>query len=202
MSAERGNIFLYSTVSLHWSIVKKEDIKRHLKTYSVYNKRRTTINHAFASAIAPSDNFDEDKMNEALKFLGQNPNEDLKCVFCNDYAETWDHLIGLVKDGELRGYGHQIGNLVPCCKQCNSKKGSKEFGRFIDEYSKIYFDKNELTELLSQYQAKFAKEINLDLLKEKTPDDYKDFLKVKQEIFTLMEKADVLAEKLRKNILD
>lgn len=56
--------------------------------------------------------------------------------------------------------------------------------------------------MLSQYQTKFAKEINLDILKEKTPDDYNDFLEVKQEIFTLMEKADVLAEKLRKNILD
>ena len=189
-------------VSLHWSIVKKEDIKRHLKTYSVHNQRRTTINHAFASAIAPSDDFDEDKMNEALKFLGQNPYEDLKCVFCNDEAETWDHLVGLVKNGELRGFGHQIGNLVPCCKQCNSKKGSKEFDKFIGEYNKIPFDKNELIELLSQYQRKFAKEINLNILKEKTSTDYEAFLKVKEEIFNLMEKADILAERLRKNILD
>lgn len=182
--------------------MKKEDIKRHLKTYSVYNKRRTTINHAFASAIAPSDDFNEEKMNEALKFLGQNPNEDLKCVFCNDEAETWDHLVGLVKNGEIRGYGHQVGNLVPCCKKCNSKKGSKEFDKFINEYDKIYFDKTELIELLSQYQRKFAKEINLELLKNKSPNDYNDFQEVKKEIFNLMEKADVLAEKLRKNILD
>ena len=182
--------------------MKKEDIKRHLKTYSVYNKRRTTINHAFASAIAPSDDFDEEKMNEALKFLGQNPDEDLKCVFCNDEAETWDHLVGLVKNGELRGFGHQIGNLVPCCKKCNSKKGSKEFDKFIGEYNKIPFDKNELIELLSQYQRKFAKEINLNILKEKTSTDYEAFLKVKEEIFNLMEKADILAERLRKNILD
>ncbi|QFR43039.1 HNH endonuclease [Sulfurimonas xiamenensis] len=182
--------------------MKKEDIKRHLKTYSVYNKRRTTINHAFASAIAPSDDFNEEKMNEALKFLGQNPNEDLKCVFCNDEAETWDHLVGLVKNGELRGYGHQVGNLVPCCKKCNSKKGSKEFDKFINEYDKIYFDKTELIELLSQYQRKFAKEINLELLKNKSPNEYNDFQEVKKEIFNLMEKADVLAEKLRKNILD
>lgn len=182
--------------------MKKEDIKRHLKTYSVYNKRRTTINHAFASAIAPSDNYEEDKINEALKFLGQNPNEDLKCVFCNDYAETWEHLVGLVKNGELRGYGHQIGNLVPCCKQCNSKKGSKEFDKFIYEYNKIHFNKDELIELLSQYQSKFSKEINLNILKEKSPDNYDEFLKVKQDIFDLMEKADILAEILRKNILD
>jgi len=182
--------------------VKKEDIKRHLKTYSVYNKRRTTINHAFASAIAPSDDFNEEKMNEALRFLGQYPNEDLKCVFCNDEAETWDHLVGLVKNGELRGYGHQVGNLVPCCKKCNSKKGSKEFDKFINEYDKIYFDKTELIELLLQYQRKFAKEINLELLKNKSPNEYNDFQEVKKEIFNLMEKADVLAEKLRKKLLD
>ncbi len=71
-------------------------------TLEHYGKRRTTINHAFASAIAPSDNYDEKNINEALEFLGQNPNEDLKCVFCNDEAETWDHLVGLVKNGESR----------------------------------------------------------------------------------------------------
>ncbi|QOP43704.1 hypothetical protein FJR45_06970 [Sulfurimonas sediminis] len=59
-----------------------------------------------------------------------------------------------------------------------------------------------MIELLSMYQKKFAKEINLNLLKEKTPDEYKEFLQVKKEIFDLMEKADVLADKLRKNILD
>lgn len=182
--------------------MKKEDIKHHLHTYSVYGRRRTTINHAFASAIAPSDDYDETKISEALEFLGQNPNENLKCVFCNDEAETWDHLVGLVKNGELRGFGHQIGNLVPCCKKCNSKKGSKEFDKFINQHDNIYFDKNELIELLSKYQMKFAKEIDLDLLKEKTPDEYKAFLKVKQEIFDLMEQADILADKLRKNILD
>ena len=182
--------------------MKKKDIKRHLQIYSIYNKRRTTINHAFASAIAPSDDYNEKEIDKALIFLGQNPNMDLKCVFCNDEAETWDHLIGLVKNGELRGFGHQIGNLVPCCKSCNSKKGSKEFDKFIREYSKIDGNKTELIELLSNYQIKFAKKINLDLLKEKRTDDYNEFLKVKEEIFALMEKADILATELRSNIVD
>ena len=182
--------------------MKKEDIKRHLNTYSIYNKRRTTINHAFASAIAPSDNYDEKKISEALEFLGQNPDEDLKCVFCSDEAETWDHLVGLVKNGELRGFGHQIGNLVPCCKKCNSKKGSKKFDKFIKEYDKIFFDKDELIGLLSKYQKRFAKKINLDLLKEKTPIEYQEFLELKKKIFELMKKADNIAGKLRENILD
>jgi len=87
-------------------------------------------------------------------------------------------------------------------QKCNSKKGSKEFDKFINEYDKINFNKKELIELLLQYQSKFSREINLEILKEKTPTDYEAFLKVKEEIFNLMEQADVVAERLRKNILD
>jgi len=181
--------------------MRKEDIKRHLKTYSVYDKRRTTINHAFASAIAPSDSYSDNQINEALIFLGQNPNEDLVCVFCGEVAETWDHLLGLVKDGELRGYGHQIGNLVPCCKECNSKKGRTEFDRFINESDRINKNKIELIELLNRYQDRFAKKINLDALNQKVPAEFEEFRRVKQNIFDLMKKADEIAIKLRKNIV-
>ncbi len=185
--------------------MKKEDIKRHLKTYSIYDKRRTTINHAFASSIAPSNNYDENSINEALRFLNQNPNEDLTCVFCEKEAETWDHLIGLVKNGELRGFGHQIGNLVPCCKKCNSKKGSKEFERFINEHGgnggNGSISKNELIKLLTEYQKKFAKKISLETLKNKNHKEYKRFLRIKKDIFDLMIQADEVAEELRKNIL-
>ena len=71
--------------------------------------------------------------------------------------------------------------------KCNSKKGSKKFDKFINQYDKIYFDKDELIELLTKYQVKFAKEIDLNIKKKKTPDEYKAFLEVKQEIFNLME---------------
>ncbi|QYJ92759.1 HNH endonuclease [Shewanella spartinae] len=182
--------------------MKKEDIKRYLKTYSVYSKRRTTINHAFASAIAPSDDYSEEKMKQALSFLGQLPDSDLLCVFCDSEAETWDHLLGLVKNGELRGFGHQIGNLVPCCKECNSKKGSKEFDRFIRESNRITKNKDELILLLKSYQNEFAIEIDLARLREKSSKEYDEFLKKKKEIFRLMSEADDLASTLRKSILD
>jgi len=181
--------------------MRKEDIKRHLKTYYVYDKRRTTISHAFASAIAPIDSYSESQVDKALIFLGQNPNEDLMCVFCGEVAQTWDHLVGLVKDGELRGYGHQIGNLVPCCKDCNSKKGQKEFYRFINESGRIKKNKTKLIELLNGYQNRFAKKINLDVLNQKAPTEFEEFRRIKQDIFDLMKKADEIAIKLRKNIL-
>ena len=82
--------------------MKKEDIKKHLSIYSIYNKRRTTINHAFASSIAPSDSYDDIKVSEAISYLGQSANSVLKCVYCEDEAQTWDHVVGLVKNNELR----------------------------------------------------------------------------------------------------
>jgi len=182
--------------------VRKEDIKRHLKTYSVYDKRSTTINHAFASAIAPTDQYNDDILCEALSFLGQNPDEELTCVFCAAPAQTWDHLVGLVKAGELRGFGHQIGNLVPCCKECNSRKGNKAFDVFINGSRRINGDKAELVRLLRSYQIRFAKEIDLSKLQRKLPNEYAEFQNVKHDIFKLMKKADEIAEQLRENILE
>ena len=178
--------------------MKKEDIKRHLTIYSIFDKRSTTINHAFASAIAPSVNYDEKIINEALEFLGQNPNEDLKCIFCEKEAETWDHLTGLVKNKVLRGFGHQIGNLVPCCKECNSKKGSKEFEQFINETGQ---NNSDLINRLQQYQNKFAKIIDLEYLKQINPIEFEEYYQIKKEIFELMKKADKIAEKLRKQVI-
>lgn len=178
--------------------MKKEDIKKHLSCYSIYNKRKTTINHAFASAIAPIDIYDEIRTKDALSYLGQNPNGNLQCIYCQEKAQTWDHLIGLVKNNELRGYGHQLGNLVPCCKECNSKKGGKDYKIFINECDKIE-NKQELIELLSLYQKKFTFEINFNNLK--SLEEYKKFDSIKKEIFDLMEKADLLAKNIRKKLL-
>jgi len=180
--------------------MKKENIKKHLKAYSIYGKRNSTINHAFASAIAPFDIYSEEIINEALSFLGQTTNNSLKCIFCNTDATGWDHLTGLVKDKQLRGYGHQIGNLVPCCGTCNSKKGKKEFTIFINEYDKIE-NKERLISLLTNYQNKFAKKIDIDNLKIQNKDLYEEYEKTKEMIFDLMKKADILANDLRKNIV-
>jgi 5-methylcytosine-specific restriction endonuclease McrA len=42
------------------------------------------------------------------------------CFYCNEVeASTIDHVVPLVRGGT-----HSIGNLVPCCKRCNSSKGA------------------------------------------------------------------------------
>lgn len=89
------------------------------------------MSHAFASALAPVDEYNKDRIQAAMTELGL-VSDNLACVYCASPAETWDHLVNLVKAGELNGYGHQLGNLVPCCRHCNSKKGSKSYEVFID----------------------------------------------------------------------
>jgi len=78
--------------------MKRQSLKNHLRTYSIWGRRKTTINHAFASAIAPNDDYDDELVIKALVVLGQNPNEDLKRAYCDRPAETWDHVIGLVEN--------------------------------------------------------------------------------------------------------
>lgn len=43
-----------------------------------------------------------------------------KCFYCNEAGTTIDHIIPV-----SRGGAHSIGNLLPCCKPCNSSKGNK-----------------------------------------------------------------------------
>ena len=78
--------------------MKKNDLKRHLKVYSIYGKRSSTISHAFASALSIADEYDEEKINIALTILGQDPEKDLLCAYCDKNAETWDHTKAIVSE--------------------------------------------------------------------------------------------------------
>ena len=51
------------------------------------------------------------------------------CAYCgSDRDITKDHVIAINR--EKLGEDH-IGNLVPCCKPCNGKKGDIDFRRFL-----------------------------------------------------------------------
>ncbi len=176
--------------------MKKQSIKSHLTSYSIIRKRKTTINHAFASAIAPVDKYDEVALDAALRILGQNP-DDLRCVYCGSHADTWDHLIGLVKDEKLRGFGRQLGNLVPCCRACNSKKGSKDWEVYLREMPLQNNSFEEKSRLIASYLSK-ATEVNLKRPEEMFPVEWKRYAEIKEEIFNLMREADEIAEKLNK----
>ena len=67
-------------------------IRSHLKPYAIVARRKSTISHAFAAAIAPSDVYNQVQIRVAVTALGMNPDEHLRCVYCGVAAQTWDHV--------------------------------------------------------------------------------------------------------------
>ena len=155
------------------------------------------MNHAFAAAVAPSDAFDETRVREALKILGQDADEELICVYCGAKAETWDHVFAIVKNSAFSGYGHRIGNLLPCCKPCNSQKGNKHWRDFMAQM-KAQMKMTEIQRIererqIGTYIEKYgAKDIIPEDLTE-----YQELRKILQQVLCLFKKADKLATDVR-----
>lgn len=180
----------------HFDMTPKS-IRSHLAPYSIFSKRKTTVAHAFASALAPSDEYDEEKIEAALDALGQKNLKQLSCVYCERQAQTWDHLENLVKDGKLNGYGHQIGNLVPCCRDCNSQKGGKSFRDFINANASLTeTEKSNLILRLETHLA-LAKRIEPSNLNPQRQEALTKFLALQTQILGLMLEADKHAQILR-----
>lgn len=172
--------------------MKLESIKTQLKPYIILEKRKTTINHAFASAIAPHDYYNKEKLIKAINLIGQD-SENLKCFYCDKPAETWDHIYGLVKNSEFSGYGHVIGNLLPCCKNCNSKKGNRDWKYFLEKKGG---DKvNEKIKMLNNYFKKnHLKKIDYNKI---CPKEIEKLDNIRYKIFKLFEDADKISKKIR-----
>ena len=173
-----------------------KSIRSHLAPYSIFSKRKTTVTHAFASALAPSDEFDKERVEAALDALGQKNLKQLTCVYCSKLAQTWDHLENLVKDGKLNGYGHQIGNLVPCCRDCNSAKSGKPFHKYVEILPLSPDEKGNLIARLQNHlaQAKPIDKAGLDTEGQKALDKFNE---IQAQILKLMEEADTYAQILR-----
>ena len=178
-----------------------EDRKHQVSFAALFNneKRQTTINHAFASAIAPSNIYDMRVLKEAIALLGQDPEKDLFCVYCNESAETWDHVFGLVKDLKFSGYGHVIGNLLPCCKKCNSEKGNKDWEAFIK--TKNRDNSIAKVNMLKQYFEKYLpKKVGYEEIKNICPAEMHQLNLIRDKIMELFKEADAIAEKVRTKI--
>lgn len=178
-----------------------ESIRKHLQPYSIAKRRITTINHAFASAIAPSEAYDPMRTARAIKDLGQNPDEELNCVYCGRRAETWDHVYGLVRLKQYSGYGHTLGNLGPCCSKCNSRKGGKEWTVFIQGMIK---DKAELQKRITVMRSYFRKRspqlVSLSQIEKLCPHEMSHMRTLQRRIISSMEEADEIAARMREKI--
>lgn len=167
-------------------------IKKHLKPYSIAS-RKSTIAHAFASAIAPHDEFDDETAREAIFCLGQDPERDLRCAYCDADAKSWDHVNGIVKSKRFSGYGHRIGNLLPCCEFCNSAKGNLDWKTYM---SKIDMPEKKKCKQISVIQSYLDRFLVSDILPEECP-EIDEMEEIKEQIIELMVKADGVASILR-----
>jgi len=171
-----------------------KSIKQHLKPYGIFARRRTTINHAFAAAIAPHDDFDDKRIREALALLGQDPEAAILCAYCGREAETWDHVHATVMKSGFSGHGHRLGNLLPCCKPCNSKKGNKDWRQFLGKLQVPEAERIERERRIAKYLKKLSV---LDAIPEQTP-EYEELLRLRLQVLEIFKRADELAEKIRR----
>ena len=172
--------------------MRYKDIRRYLKPYSMVASRATTINHAFAACIAPCDKYDEEVMRKAIIALGQDPDSDLLCVYCGDEAETWDHIHATVREKKFSGHGHRIGNLLPCCKTCNSKKGNKNWRTFLTARG----DSPASDERLSRIEAYLSLYCTPDAVPEHLA-EYIELQELRSQVLEIFQRADALAKIVR-----
>ena len=177
--------------------MKKTDLKRHLKDYPIFGKRSSTISHAFASALSVADDYDVDKIDKAISILGQNPNDDLFCAYCDKPAETWDHVKAIVSKTTFSGFGHQINNLLPCCKSCNSAKGNKDWIVYLK--TKGLANEERITRIENYVNHNYVDTKNL-LITEDFKEDLRKFNEIKEQVLELLRLGDKQAKYIRDKV--
>ncbi len=160
-------------------------------------KRKTTVAHMFASAIAPVDHYSEADVVAGLAMLGQTDALDVRCVYCDEPAETWDHLRALVLDSQFSGHGHQLGNLVPSCKRCNSQKGNKDYREFLRHSGRE--DAEQRIEAITRYSQHFLPHpLPQGEYARLWPQEMAALKALQEQVVDLMRQADGIALDLRK----
>lgn len=173
--------------------MKAESIKKYLRPDRIAG-RKSTFAGAFASALAPYEEYDADSVRRAMEDLGQDP-DDLCCSYCGAPAPTWDHLSNRVVRGEFSGHGHFIRNLVPCCRSCNERKGGRTWEAHIDRLGRD--DAEERKERIRTFIRHGYTQVTTDELREAAPEAYDEFVKNRDEVFRLIARSDDLAKEIR-----
>jgi Zn finger protein HypA/HybF involved in hydrogenase expression len=183
--------------------VQSDSIRKQMRAYSIFGRRKTTVNHAFASAIAPNEEYDDDRVDEAMRILEQDPNR-LTCVYCGQEATGWDHVFSLVKNNEFSGYGHVLRNLVPSCGDCNSSKGSMNWSDFFkSEYlkNKVHDGRRlETNEMRLTSYVKDLKPVGTSEIRRLCPTEMDRLDLLKAKIFDQMKEADEVGNIVRSKV--
>jgi 5-methylcytosine-specific restriction endonuclease McrA len=176
--------------------MRLKSIASHLRSYRMLARRRTTINHMFAAAVAPHDLFDEARVREAVALLGNDPDSDLVCAYCGEQAETWDHVFATVKDSRFSGHGHRLGNLLPCCKPCNSQKGNKPWKTHLDALPLSEQERAHREALIDRYIGAFGR-VDDEVAQ---TSDHERLDAIRGQILDLIAEGDEVAARIRAGV--
>jgi hypothetical protein len=83
--------------------------------------RKSSITNAFVNAVIPVVPPTLEEIEHALAIL-EIDHDDVRCAYCGDPSNQWDHLRPLVLNRRPTGYISEIANLIPSCTGCNSSK--------------------------------------------------------------------------------
>lgn len=101
--------------------------------------------------------------------------------------------VSLVSNGRLSGFGHQLGNLVPACGDCNSEKTNRPFRDFVRDSKRIAGDRNDLIKRLENHLTLATP---IEIPSPESSPIVRELFDVQQQILDLMVKADELVAQL------
>lgn len=178
--------------------MRSSSIKKYLRPSTIMG-RKSTFSNAFASALAPHDTYSPTEVAAAMSDLGQDPEGDLRCVYCGEPAATWDHVFNRVVKGDFSGHGHRIRNLVPCCRSCNESKGQKPWRDYLEALDPA--DKEIRVARMEAFLGTVdAQPVGTEAMRHKAGEEFERFLQIRAEIFDLMAEADRLAAIIRQKV--
>ncbi len=171
---------------------------------STITGRTTSIRNVFVAAIVPMIRPTADEIRRVLQILNLDPT-DLRCSYCGDKASEWDHLKPLVKAGKPTGYPSSIRNLVPSCGKCNQSKGSTNWREWMQGVARHSPSARKIADVehriarIEQYES-WANCVPLDIESLVSPNRWKEYYAMQEEILNRMGDAQRLAKEIAQEI--
>ncbi|MEG1566967.1 MAG: HNH endonuclease signature motif containing protein [Anaerovoracaceae bacterium] len=177
-------------------------MKYKMPVKSDLRSRTSTISNAFTISITPYIKPSQKEIEELLVKLDI---EDGQCAYCLRTANSTDHFRPLVKDGLPNGYITDIHNLVPCCFDCNSSKGKKDWDDwYLSDKNKTRLLQLGLTEETIQHRYDILEEFALETERERIDyqsilgqEQWEEFIRRKKRLNHLLNEEQRFCDELR-----